>query len=149
MGFELIRARPHEAWRKDIGRFDCIYVDGLHDYLSTFEDMALWFFRMTPKGTMIVDDYGFVGWPEKTKAVNDFIRIAEPPIDALGYRSYHVYTGLAGNWPIPAEKSNVLIRAGDLSDERVVQDVIRKMKAVLADGKRLDVFPNVSDLTAG
>lgn len=147
MGYELRRARSHEVWLENDERFDCVYVDALHDYLSTFEDMALWFFRLTPGGTMIVDDFGFVGWPEKTKAVNDFIRIARPLIDALGYRSYHLYSGDDGPWPVPVEKSNVLMRAvPDFAACAGTEAVLYGIKAVLATGKRPEVAPSLADL---
>lgn len=147
MGFDLIRQRSHEAWQQGLGGFDCIYVDALHDYLSTFEDMALWFFRLAPGGTMVVDDFGFVAWPEKTRAVNDFIRIARPLIDGLGWRSYHVFTGDAGEWPIPVEKSNVLIRAANSLNGDAIATVIDGLKEVLATGKRPQIVPDMESAT--
>jgi len=141
-GYDLVRARSVEYWQDCDDRFDCIYVDALHDYMSSFEDMAIWFFRLPPGGVMIVDDYGIVVWPEKTKAVNDFLEIARPLIGAYGYRSHEICTPEQQPWFVPITKTNVILQVGPEQEPQIKQKVLDDIKAVLATGKRPHIHPS-------
>jgi hypothetical protein len=109
-GHVLHRATSERFFNSTSGHlYDLIYIDGDHRYDSALWDITHWFYRTSPDGLMVVDDYGNADHPDVTKAVNRFIEEHASFIDRMGYRSYEMYTG-KGNKRIPVSKANVFFR---------------------------------------
>ena len=113
LGHELHRCTSEEFHSTTQGKtYDLIYIDGDHSFESCFWDVTHWFFRTSPDGLMVIDDYGNVDHPGVTKAVNKFIDEREGDIDRMGYRSYEMYSAI-GKKPIPISKANVFFKRKD------------------------------------
>jgi predicted O-methyltransferase YrrM len=51
---------------------DFVFLDAAHDYQSVLSDIAAWWPRVRPGGTLAGHDYADTAWPGVTQAVHDF-----------------------------------------------------------------------------
>jgi len=70
--FEILKRKGIKA--------DLVHIDGGHEYQSVTNDLNTWSQLLSPKGTIIMDDYIWddekqiaKGWLDVAKAVNDFM----------------------------------------------------------------------------
>lgn len=54
-----------------------VYIDGLHDYESVYNDIWKWWEKVSPGGVLAGHDY-FEDLPDVIKAVDDFLSLCQP-----------------------------------------------------------------------
>ena len=75
-------SRPNEV------TYDVIMVDGDHRYKAALTDIINFWELLKVGGIMIIDDYANVDVPDVTKAINDFLGLADECIDRIDESSY-------------------------------------------------------------